>query len=269
MNSLIDIQNLVFNYGPQLVLKGISFSLNGGEINGIIGPNGAGKSTILKLACGILHPTHGEIYVDGKPIHRWKRRELARKIAYVPQDTQVPFTFSVTEIILMGRTPYMGLMEFESQKDFQIAEEMMRLTDTLHLADRYFDQLSGGERQRVLIARALVQQPDILLLDEPTTHLDINHQAEIMELVNRLNREHALTVILVTHDLNLASLYCSSLFLIKNGELIKEGNPSSVLTPELIYNTYGYGTMIIEHPIKKVPLVTLQVPGDKDNREKE
>jgi iron complex transport system ATP-binding protein len=264
MNTILDINNLVFNYGPQPVLKGITLSVKEREISGIIGPNGAGKSTLLKLSCGILHPTHGEIKIYNKSLSKWKRRDLARKMAYVPQDTHVPFTFNVSEIVLMGRTPYMGLMEFESTKDFQIAEEMMKLTDTLHLADRYFDQLSGGERQRVLIARALAQQPDILLLDEPTTHLDINHQAEIMELVTKLNREHGLTVILVTHDLNLASLYCSTLFMMKKGEMVMEGSPSQVLTKELIFKTYGYGTMVIEHPIKKVPLVTLQVPGDEE-----
>jgi iron complex transport system ATP-binding protein len=256
MKPIIEIINLDFSYEDNQVLRNISLNISSGKITGIIGPNGSGKSTLLKLMSGIYRPQHGSVKVDGQLLSLWKRKELAQKIAVVPQDAYLPFTYTVSEMIMMGRTPYLGFFEMEKDKDYQIAEDMMRLTHTLAFGERNFEQLSGGERQRVLIARALVQEPEILLLDEPTTHLDIDHQVEIMDLIAKLNQEKGLTVVLVTHDLNIASFYSHQLAFIKNGALVAEGKPSEVITRENISTVYGLEVLILPHPKTGIPLVT-------------
>ena len=267
MNSVITLNHIYFSYGEQPVLHDISFSLTGGIITGIIGPNGSGKSTLLKLISAIYQPVSGTIEVAGKPLSHWSRRELSQQIAVVPQDTYVPFNYTVAEIIMMGRTPYLGMFGFEKKHDIEIALSIMETTHTLNLSDRYFDQLSGGERQRVLIARALVQEPKILLLDEPTTHLDINHQWEIMELVTRLNQEQQITVLMVTHDLNLAAFYCQHLVLIAQGEFITEGKPKDVIQYDHLKKAYGIRPVITQHPETGDPVILHAHPNNLNQKE--
>ncbi|MDI6784401.1 MAG: heme ABC transporter ATP-binding protein [bacterium] len=257
MQELIQIKNLSFKYEKANILSEVTFSVNRGEILGIIGPNGSGKTTILRLLTGILHPESGKIIVADKELSFWNRKELATQVAVVPQDTFVPFNYTVREIILMGRTPHLRLLQFEGKQDFEIMDQSMAFTDTLDLSDRYFDALSGGERQRALIARALVQEPTILLLDEPTAHLDLNHQIEILDLVKRLNAEKQLTVIFVTHDLNLAAGYCDRLILLSQGKLFCSGSPKEVITEHNIMQVYGTKVIVSYHPITGVPQVNL------------
>ena len=257
MQELIRVDNITFKYDKTDVLSEVTFSVEQGEILGIIGPNGSGKTTILRLLTGILHLQSGNIIIAGQEISSWFRKELAQQIAVVPQDTFIPFNYTVHEIILMGRTPHLRLLQFEGKKDYEILDQAMAFTDTLDLSDRYFDALSGGERQRALIARALVQEPTILLLDEPTAHLDLNHQIEILDLVKRLNAEKQLTVIFVTHDLNLAAGYCDRLILLSQGKLFCSGFPKEVITESNIVQVYKTKVVVSYHPITGVPQVNL------------
>ncbi len=261
MTDLMAIENISFNYEESPILQDVTLTIRSGEVLGIIGPNGSGKTTLLRLLTGILHPRQGRILLEGKDLKQWKRKELTTRIAVVPQDTYIPFTYTVSEIVLMGRTPYLHLLEVESKHDFEIAGQMMQLTDTLEFSDRYFDALSGGEKQRVLIARALVQEPDILLLDEPTAHLDINHQIDILNLVKKLNREKQVAVVLVTHDLNTASLYTDRLMLLSKGQRVALGVPAEVITQDNIRNVYGTEVLIHRHPTSGVPQVILPMEG--------
>ncbi|MCX7920277.1 MAG: heme ABC transporter ATP-binding protein [bacterium] len=257
MQPLIQVEKITFAYGRTAILSDITFAVEPGEILGIIGPNGSGKTTLLRLLTGILQAQSGTILISGKEIALWTRNELAKRIAVVPQDTFVPFNYTVREIVLMGRTPHLRLLQFESSKDVAILNQAMALTDTLEVSERYFDALSGGEKQRALIARALVQEPTILLLDEPTAHLDLNHQIEILDLVKRLNVEENLTVIFVTHDINLAAGYCHRLILLFDGTIFCSGSPQEVITEENIRQVYGTNVVVSEHPLTGVPQVNL------------
>jgi iron complex transport system ATP-binding protein len=270
MQELIQVDNLSFRYDKTDILCEVTFSVKQGEILGIIGPNGSGKTTILRLLTGIQHPLSGEISIAEKKLSFWNRKELAKQIAVVPQDTFVPFNYTVREIILMGRTPHLRLLQFEGKQDYAILDQAMAFTDTLDLSTRYFDALSGGEKQRALIARALVQEPTILLLDEPTAHLDLNHQIEILDLVKRLNAEQNLTVVFVTHDLNLAAGYCNRLILLSQGKIASSGPPKEVITESNILQVYGTKVIVSYHPLTSVPQVNLvsQTPFQRYTRKK-
>jgi iron complex transport system ATP-binding protein len=257
MESLIQVNKLSFKYDNTDILSDVSFSATQGEILGIIGPNGSGKTTILRLLSNILQPQSGQIKIKNKELSEWSRKTLATQIAIVPQDTYIPFNYTVREIVLMGRTPHLRLLQFEGKQDYTLTDQAMAFTDTLDLSDRYFDALSGGERQRALIARALVQEPTILFLDEPTAHLDINHQIEILDLVKRLNAEQHLTVILVTHDLNLAAGYCDRLILLSKGKIFCSGTPKEVINEPNIQKVYQTKVVVSYHPITGVPQVNL------------
>ena len=199
------------------MLNGISLAIDRGEIAGIIGPNGSGKTTLLKLLSKVLKQESGSIRLMGRDLASMKHKEIARIVGVVPQGTSIAFSFTVREVVLMGRSPHLGILQMEQEADLKIADNAMGLTDTLELADRNIDELSGGECQRVIIARALAQEPKIMLLDEPTSYLDINHQLEIFDLIKRLNKERDLTVVIVSHDLNMAAEYCDRLILLKDG----------------------------------------------------
>lgn len=257
MQDLIQVINLSFKYDKSEILSDLSFSVTQGEILGIIGPNGSGKTTILRLLSNILQPLSGQIRIKNKELSEWSRRTLATQVAIVPQDTYIPFNYTIREIVLMGRTPHLRLLQFEGKQDYTLTDQAMAFTDTLDLSDRYFNALSGGERQRALIARALVQEPTILFLDEPTAHLDINHQIEILDLVKRLNAEQNLTVILVTHDLNLAAGYCDRLILLSKGKTYCSGIPKEVITEPNIQQVYQTKVVVSYHPITGVPQVNL------------
>jgi iron complex transport system ATP-binding protein len=222
----------------------ISFSVVRGEFLGIIGPNGSGKSTLLRLISGVLSPWRGQIRVDGKPVSAYSRRDLCRRIAMVPQETKIDFPFSVTEVVLFGRTPHLGGFGFAGDRDLQAAERAMARTQTTHLARRAITQLSGGERQRVILARALAQEPTFLLLDEPGAFLDIRHEVETYDLLRDLQAE-GITILTVLHDLNLAALYCDRVALLDAGRLAQVGRPEDVLTYATL--TRVYGTEIYVH----------------------
>ncbi len=253
----LEVKHISFRYAESWTLREISFTVQPAEILGIVGPNGSGKSTLLKLMAGALKPQQGTIQLQGQSISELKRREIARSLAVVPQNTDIPFPFLSSEIVLMGRSPHLGLLQMESAEDRRIVERAMTYTDSLSFADRPLDELSGGERQRVIIARALAQEPSIMLLDEPTAHLDLKHQVGIFELIRRLNREQEITVVVVSHDLNLAGTYCDRLVLLRDGQIYRVGQPSDVITSEDIERVYGVRAIVDHHPISGAPRVTL------------
>lgn len=255
MKDLLRIKGVDVGYRERQVLKGISFAVSRGDFIGIIGPNGSGKSTLLRTMSRTLRPWKGEISLNGRDIYHLSGREVARNIAVVLQEASIGFAFSVLEIVLMGRAPHLGRFQLEAKKDFEIARSSLALTDTEKLAERPVNELSGGERQRVMIAKALTQEPNILLLDEPTVHLDINHQIEIFGLIKRLNKENGLTVIAVSHDLNLAAEYCERLILLKEGQIFTSGRSHDVLTVANIRKVYQADVLIEENPLTGSPLV--------------
>jgi len=252
---LIELDNVTFAYEEEPVLRGVSLHIPPGQMLGIIGPNSSGKSTLLRLIAGILHPNSGSVVLDGRDSSGLTRRETARLVSFVPQETPVTFPFRVQEIVLMGRTPHLSAVSFESEKDFQIANEALKSTDTYHLRDRFLDELSGGERQLAIIARALTQAASIMLLDEPTSFLDIRHQLDIFNIITRLNRKQERTIIVVSHDLNLASLYCSRLVLLHEGRIAADGKPEEVLTPDILQQTYNVAMTVTPDPETGKPFV--------------
>ena len=239
MSLAIEIRDLTFAYGDTRVLNGISLSVSPGEMVAILGPNGSGKTTLLKILSLVLTPEAGEVMLDDRDVRSYSRKDLSRAVAVVPQESQVSFPYSVAEIVLMGRANTHGPFALEATSDLEVARECMRLTETLPFADRYLHELSGGEKQRVIIARALAQKPQGLLLDEPSTFLDIRHQVQIHELVQRLNRLQALTVLAAMHDLNLAALFFPRIVILRDGEIHRDGPPKDVLTEETIHKVYG------------------------------
>jgi iron complex transport system ATP-binding protein len=254
--SILRLEKIGFKYAEDWILKDISFEVLKGEFMGVLGPNGSGKTTLLKLIDGILGAREGGLWIDGLAVAEMKRETLARLVAVVPQDSQMVFPFTVQEIVLMGRMPHLGQWRFEGERDFEIAREAMEMTDTWSLAARKMNTLSGGERQRVLIARALAQQPRLLLLDEPTAFLDIRHQIDFFDLIRRLNREQTLTVIAVTHDINLASLYCDRIILLNEGSVHCMGEPAKVITVSHIQDVYKTPVSVDRNPVTGLPMVT-------------
>jgi len=220
-------------------LHDISLQIPRGSLTGVLGPNGCGKTTLLKLLSGVIHPDAGSVDLDNQPLSQMGRRRVARRIAVVPQETHPAFDFSVMEMVLMGRHPHLGAFQLEGPGDFDIARESLAATGTDHLADRRFQTLSGGEKQRVVIASALAQSPDVLLLDEPTASLDLGYQLDVASLLARLNRERGVTMVLATHDLNLAASLCDTLLLLRDGRVLAHGPTRDVLTPDSVRGLYG------------------------------
>jgi iron complex transport system ATP-binding protein len=246
-----------FKYNADWILQDISFSVNPGEFLGIIGPNGSGKTTLIKLLDGILSPQRGDIQLNGVKLAELKRNWIAQRIAVVSPGLLLNFSFNVQQLVLMGRYPYLDNLRFEGRRDYQIAEEAMALTDVAALAERYFHELSGGERQRVLLARALAQEPELLLLDEPTVYLDINHTIDFFDLVKRMNRERGLTVVVVSHDINLAADYCNKLILLNQGKIFCQGGPQEVITNRNIQSVYGKRVLVEQHPRSGLPRIII------------
>ena len=235
----VEVQDLSFSYRNGRVLRGVSFTLGGGEILGVIGPNSAGKTTLLRLLSRVLTPEAGRIFLFGRDLAAMAKREVARHVAVVPQEFQVAFPFTVEQVVSMGRYPHTHGIGLENPDDQQVVQQALDETGTSHLSRKYLDQLSGGEKQRAVIARALAQEPRLLLLDEPMAHLDLSHQMEIVRLLKRLKQERGLTIILVSHDLN-AAVECSDrLLLLKSGEVVTAGRPEEVMRPEILEKAYG------------------------------
>lgn len=259
MNTAIHTKKLSHSFGDNPVLNHLSFSIPKGDFFTIIGPNGSGKTTLLKVISGIYKLQTGQLEVMDQPIDLYSRKELARTISFVPQMVQVDFPFTVTEIILMGRSPYLGVLGLEEKKDMEIAKQAIDFTGLEQLAHRKLDQLSGGEQQLVFIARAICQEPEIILLDEPTASLDLAHQVRVMDLMEKLKEQKGVTVVMVSHDLNLAAMYGDQLLLLHNGQIVCQGLPEEVLTFQTLEEVYGCTLLVDESPLGKIPRVT-QVP---------
>lgn len=255
--SLIDAKNINFSYEAKPVMEEVSFSVVESEIVAVIGPNGSGKTTLLKIINGTLFPDTGQILVDGKETTKWSRKEIAKRVAIVPQDTSVIFPYFAEEIVLMGRFPHLGRYRFEDKKDYRIVHEAMGKTDTLAFAARRFDELSAGERQRVMIARALTQEPKILLLDESTVFLDLKHQVQFLSLIHQLNKAQKLTVIFVTHDINLAAQNAGKIILLDSGKIYAIGTPAEVITAANIKEVYDVNALVDKNPGDGSPRVSL------------
>jgi iron complex transport system ATP-binding protein len=246
--STLSLSNLTAGYGRRPVLRGVSLSVRAGEVLALVGPNGAGKSTLLRCISGVVRASSGAIRLDDLDLQRLSAAARARLVAVVPQMVHLPEAFTVSEIVLMGRTPHLPIWAGESRQDCAVAWAAMKKTQTDDLVDRRAQELSGGEQQRVIIARALTQEPRVLLLDEPTAHLDLKHQLGILELVRGLAHEHGLAVMMTLHDLNQAAAYADRLALLKQGEIVAEGDAHSVLTAQRLGDVYGVRVIVGQHP---------------------
>jgi iron complex transport system ATP-binding protein len=247
MDHALSIENVAFSFEEDPVLNGVSLELETGDFLGLVGPNGSGKTTLLRIVAGLLKPSSGNVRLMGKPLESMGRKELASRLALLPQGVNLPSSFTAWELVLMGRTPYLNFLGQEGADDVEIVERAMKIAHCLHLAGRRADELSGGERQRVLMARALAQQPRVLLLDEPTAHLDLQHQVAVAELVSKLTGE-GVTALGVFHDINLAACYCSRLAVLFQGRLVAVGTPDEVLTPELLRDVFEVELCLTTHP---------------------
>ncbi len=247
----IEINNLSYSFGESDILHNINISFAKNNFYSIIGPNGSGKTTLLKNLGRALEPSKKTVFIENNDILDFKNKALAKKLAVVPQNTILDFDFSALDIVLMGRSPYISRFQDESKEDYAIVKKAMEMTNTWPLKDKYMNQLSGGEQQRLLIARALAQDTDIILLDEPISHLDIQHQVEILDTMRSLNKK--VTVIAVLHDLNLAAQFSDYLILINKGSIVAEGTPEKVLTEANIKKVYNINICMIKNPVTGKP----------------
>jgi len=255
---MLEIRNLSAGYGGIPVLRDMNVIIRDGDFVGVIGPNGSGKTTLLRVVSKIVAPSHGVVLLDGEEMKHMSYRSVARKVAVVTNLRETGLKMSVEEFVLLGRIPHRsGMRVMETASDIRAAEEAMIKTDTLSLRSRLVDNLSSGERQLVFIARALAQEPRLLLLDEPTSHLDITHQVRVLDLIKRLNRDQRLTVLTVIHDLNLAGQYCDRLLLLKDGSVFRDGAPEEVLTYQIIEEVYSTVVVVLDNPVTRKPYVFL------------
>ncbi len=258
---MIEVNSVSFRYHEDWVLQDVSFRVEKGEFVGVIGPNGSGKTTLLKILYRLLSPQRGEILFELVPMKKMDRTDIAKRIAVVAQETHLLFPFSVLETVLMGRSPHLGHLMFESEKDVEITKKAMEWTKMLPFSERSMDELSGGERKRVFIARALAQEPEVILLDEPTANLDIHHQMDFLDLILTLNRERGLTIVMASHDMNIASEFCDRLILLQGGGVYKIGTPDEVITQENIEKVYGCEVWIDQNPFSGMPRISLLKKG--------
>lgn len=255
---MIEVKALHKSYHAKSVLRDVSFSVDRGEFFGIIGPNGSGKSTLLKMISGVISPDGGDILIAGKPIRSYSRKELARILAVLEQEALPPVGFRVREVLEMGRFPYQNWLGEEAEDPTRLIDEIVRMLGLAELEERTLDQLSGGEKQRVALGKSLVQKPRLLLLDEPTTYLDIGYQIQLMDIVRSWQKNTQVTVVAVLHDLNLASLYCDRILMLHKGNQIRVGDPRDILQSSLIEQVYGTRPIVMEHPVHQLPQIILQ-----------
>ncbi len=258
--SRLEANTVDLAYDRRVVVQGLSLSIPDGRITAIVGPNACGKSTLLRAMARLLRPRRGMVVLDGKNIHDLPTREVARRLGLLPQSPVAPAGIRVIDLVSRGRTPYQGLFRQWSEQDEVAVREAMDATRTLHLAERMVDELSGGQRQRVWIAMVLAQQTELLLLDEPTTFLDIAHQIEVLDMVAGLNRDWGRTVVIVLHDLNLACRYAHHLVAMRGGAVVSAGTPSQVICADLVSEVFGVEALVIPDPITGAPLVIPAAP---------
>ncbi len=257
-NNILTLKGVHFSYNDNReILSDINFSLSKGELLGIIGPNGSGKTTLLKVISGILKPNKGNIFLQGQDLNNFSIEKIAKFISVLPQDTWVTFNFKAKEVVFMGRLPYISRLKGEALEDYQISREAMKKTHSLSLSENNIQEISGGERQRVFMAKALAQTPQLLLLDEFTSHLDLNFRYEMLNLLKKSLAENSLSIISVFHDLNLASIASHRLILLNEGKIEKIGTPQEVLNEENLQKVYDVKPILINHPHLKVPQVIM------------
>ena len=255
MEPVLTLKDVGFRYGQTWVLKSISLQVNAGEILGILGPNGSGKSTLLKVMDGMLVPQEGDVFIKDRSLTAFRRSALAREVAMVAQENPFWFSFSTLEVVLMGRFPHLKRLQFESKNDLEVAKGALDATHTLELAERSINELSGGEKQRVLIARALAQEPKIILLDEPTSFLDLKYKRDVFQLISSLSMNKGLSVVVISHDIDLAAQYCHRLMMLKDGSVYEMGEPARVITASNIEAVYDCPVMVDQNPLTGKPRV--------------
>ena len=262
---VLEAREVVAGYEQRQVLHGVSLSVARAEMIALLGPNGSGKSTLVRALAGVLPASRGDVLLHGKPLASYSRREIARQIAVVPQMSSILFSFTALEYVMMGRTPHLGRLQGESAEDRQVAAAAMRDTDTEQLRDRPVTELSGGELQRLIITRCLAQETPIMLLDEPTAFLDVNHQLQILQLLRKLNAAHGKTILCVSHDLNLTAAFFDRIALLKDGRLVAEGSAEEIITAARIEATYGARVLVDRTPAGR-PRVTADAEPVEDER---
>ena len=251
----LKIQNLDWNYGSQRVLNNLNFNIEKGKFYTILGTNGSGKTTLAKIITKSLEIDSDKIFLISEDLSKMNNKQTAKRIATVPQNTIVDFDFSVMDIVLMGRAPYLRRFQSETSYDLEIAKNAMKKTNTWHLKDKKIDEISGGERQRVIIARAITQDTEILILDEPISNIDIHHQIQLLDVLKNLNKEKNITIITILHDLNLAAQYSDEIILLSEGEIVTIGNPQEVLTKEVIKEVYNIKVDMVVNPSTGRPYI--------------
>ena len=258
MEPILTLRNAGFRYGSSWAVRGVDLDVFPGEMLGMLGPNGSGKTTLLKLLDGMLVPHEGEVLVHGKSMMTLKRGDVAKVVAMVAQENFFRFSFSVLEVVLMGRFPHLGRLQFEKDKDLRIAVNALRATHSLELSERSIHELSGGEKQRVLLARALAQEPGVILLDEPTSFLDLKYKKEIFDLIAGLTQEKGLAVVVVSHDIDLVSQYCHRIVMLKQGSLHLAGTPDQVIGAASIEEVYECAVLVDRNPLTGKPRVSIK-----------
>ncbi len=256
---MLEVTNLSSGYRNNEILHNISFKAESGEFVALLGPNGAGKSTLLKTIMAFIASTSGDVTIEGKSIHEWNRKDLATKVAFIPQESYQQFQFRVEELVLMGRFPYLNLLQRYTKDDHKVVNDILETFGLTELKDRYLNELSGGERQRVFLARAIAQKTDILLLDETFSHLDINHQVELMRLLHKIHKETGKLIILVSHNINLTANFCDRILLLKDGHIIEDGSPESIINPTKLKEAYNMDFEVTNNQVTGCP--NLIYPG--------
>ena len=254
-STALHVKDVSVGYGERTVLDALNVDIKRGTVTSIVGPNGCGKSTLLRTMSRLLNPTKGEIVLDGKSIHDIPTRKLATQLGLLPQTPIAPDGIVVADLVGRGRTPHQGILGRWSQQDYDIVAEALETTGISDLAERSIDELSGGQRQRVWIAMALAQRTETLLLDEPTTYLDVKHQLDVLDLLTELNRDRGTTIVMVLHDLNLAARYSDELVAVSGGKVFAHGHPREVITKENVKSVFGIDSVIITDPVSDQPAV--------------
>ena len=257
MEPVLSLKKVGFSYDGFWAIRDLDLDVKQGELLAVLGPNGSGKSTLLKVVDGILTPQEGEVLLKDRPVSRYTRSDVAKEVAMVAQETHFNFSFSALEVVLMGRFPRLGSFQFEGKRDMEAASRALQATQCLDLAERSIHELSGGEKQRVLLARALAQEPTAILLDEPTSFLDLRYKKEIFDLISSLTHERNLSVVVVSHDIDLAAQYCDRMIMLKDGRVHSTGLPDEVITASNIKAVYECPVIVDKNPAAGSPRVSL------------